>query len=137
VYLIPLLFPLAMDWLMKRTTAYNKRGIQWTLNSVREDLDFADLVGLLFSRHSDIKEELDRLSPFASQIGTKVNVGKTKLMRLNTTSNQSITVNSQLEELDEFTYLGRKVSTDGDSGKDVSVRAKPLGLLTHCGNQPS
>ena len=53
----------------------------------------------------------------------QVNVRKIKLMRLNTTSNQSITVhNQQLEEVDEFTYLGSKVSIDGDSGKDVSVR---------------
>ena len=108
---------------MKRTSAYNKRGIQWTLNSVREDLDFADDIGLLSSRHSDIQEKMDRLTSLASQIGMKVNVGKTKLMRLNTTSNQPITVNNQqLEEVDEFTHLGSKVSTDGDSGSDVSVR---------------
>ena len=108
---------------MKRTTADKKRGIQWTLNSVLEDLDFADDVGLLSSRHSDIQEQMDRLTSLVSQIGMNVNVGKTKLMRLNTTSNQPITVNNQqLEEVDEFTYLGSKVSPDGDSGKDVSVR---------------
>ena len=53
----------------------------------------------------------------------KLNVRKTKLMRLNTTNNQSVTVNNlQLEEVDEFTYLGSKVSTDSDSGKDVLPR---------------
>ena len=112
-----------MDWLIKRTTADKKRGIQWTINSVLEDLDFADDIGLLSSRHSDIQEKMERLTSLVSQIGMNVNVGKTKLMRLNTTSNQPITVNNQqLEEVDEFTYLGSKVSTDGDSGKDVSVR---------------
>ena len=127
---------------MNRTTADKKRGIKWTLNSVLEDLDFAGDVGLLSSRHSDIQEKMDRLTSLARQIGMKVNVGKTKLMRLNTTINQSNTVNNQqLEEVDEFTYLDSKVSTDGGSGKDVSVRiskaTKPLGLLTQCGNQPS
>ena len=91
---------------MKRTTADKKRGIQCKLNSVLEDLDFADDVGLLSSRHSDIQEKMDGLTSFASHIGMKVNVGKTKLFRLNTTSNQSVTVNKQqLEEVDEFTYL--------------------------------
>ena len=72
---------------MKRTKADKKRGIQWTLNSVLEDLDFADDIGLLSSRHSDIQEKMDRLASLASQIGMKVNVGKTKLTRLNTASN--------------------------------------------------
>ena len=85
--LSPFLFLLAMDWLMKRTKADKKRGIQWTLNSVLEDLDFADDIGLLSSRHSDIQEKMDRLASLASQIGMKVNVGKTKLTRLNTASN--------------------------------------------------
>jgi len=93
--LSPFLFLLAMDWLMKRTTADKKRGIQWALNSVLEDLDFADDIGLLSSHHSDIQENMDRLTSLASQIGMKVNVGKTKLMRLNTKSNQPITVNNQ------------------------------------------
>ena len=44
-------------------------------------------------------------------------------MSLNTTNNQSVTVNNQqLEKVDEFTYLGSKVSADGDSGKDVLAR---------------
>ena len=78
---------------MKRTTAENKRGIQWTLNSVLEDLDFADNIALLSSRHSDIQEKMNQLASRASHIGMKVNVGKTKLMMLNTTSNQPITHN--------------------------------------------
>ena len=40
---------------------------------------------------------------------------------LNATTNQSVTVNNQqLEEVNGLTYLGSKVSTVGDSGKDVS-----------------
>ncbi|KAL9954136.1 hypothetical protein ACROYT_G041634 [Oculina patagonica] len=101
------LFLLAMDWLMRRTTAGKKRGIQWTLTTTLEDLDFAEDIGLLSNRHNDNQE----------------NVRKTKLMKLNTTKNQPVTINNQqLEEVNEFTYLGSKVSTDGDSGKDVSTR---------------
>lgn len=70
-----------------------------------EDMDFADGVALLLSNHSDIQQKMDQLSSLASEIGLRVNVRKTKLMRLNTTNNQLVTVsNRQLEEVNEFTY---------------------------------
>ena len=38
----PILFLMAIDWVMRKTTADKPRGIQWTLFSQLEDLDFAD-----------------------------------------------------------------------------------------------
>ena len=35
-------------------------GISWSFTSVLEDLDYADDIGLLSSRHKDIKEKVDR-----------------------------------------------------------------------------
>ena len=46
----PFLFLLATEWLMRRTTADRKRGIQWALTSALVDLNFADDIGLLSSR---------------------------------------------------------------------------------------
>ncbi|KAL9952151.1 hypothetical protein ACROYT_G039364 [Oculina patagonica] len=61
--LSPFLFLLVMDWLMRRTTADKKRGIQWTLTTTLEDLDFADGIGLLSNRHNDIQEKFRAISP--------------------------------------------------------------------------
>lgn len=36
------LFLLALDWIMKRTTADKRRGIRWNFTTVLEDLEFAD-----------------------------------------------------------------------------------------------
>ena len=45
--LSPFLFLLAIDWIMRRTTSNKRNGIQWTLWSQLEDLDFADDLALL------------------------------------------------------------------------------------------
>ena len=40
--LSPFLFMLVIDWIMKMTTKQRRNGIQWTLWSQLDDLDFAD-----------------------------------------------------------------------------------------------
>ena len=40
------LFCLAVDWVMHRTTEDQARGIQWTLLSTLDDLDYADDITL-------------------------------------------------------------------------------------------
>ena len=40
--LSPLLFLIAIDWTIKRSTEHHRTGIQWNLFSQLEDLDFAD-----------------------------------------------------------------------------------------------
>ena len=117
MYLIPLPVPFGHG--LARTTADRKRGIQWNFHSVLENLDFADDISLLSSRRDDIQEKMNRLTSF------------TKLMKLNTTNNQSVTVNNQqLEEVDEFTYLGSKVSTDCDSVLPrLSMAKQAFGIL--------
>ena len=38
----PMLFLVAIDWVMRRTVGNKRRGIRWTLTSMIEDIDFAD-----------------------------------------------------------------------------------------------
>jgi len=55
--LSPLLFILAMNWIMEDTIKDRRRGIRWTLTSVLEDLDYADDVALLSGKHTDMQEK--------------------------------------------------------------------------------
>ena len=120
--LSPFLFVLAMDWLMRQTNEGQNRGIQWTLTSSLEDLVFAD-ISTLSSRHRDIQDKSDRLTTLESQLGMNIQVKKTKIMKMNTNNSDPVIINNQhIEEVDEFTYLGSKVSANGDSGKDVQAR---------------
>ena len=108
--------------MMRQTNEGQNRGIQWTLTSSLEDLVFAD-ISMLSSRHRDIQDKSDRLTTLALQLGMNIQVKKTKIMKMNTNNSEPVIINNQhIEEVDEFTYLGSKVSTDGDSGKDVQAR---------------
>ena len=105
------------------------RGIRWTLTSILEDLDYADDIGLLSSRHKDMQEKMDKLTTTAPQIWLKLNTAKTKLMRINYKTDNPITINNinnsdALEDIQDFAYLGSKITTDGDSAKDATARIR-------------
>ena len=121
--LSPLLFILAMDWIMHETTSEKKRGIRWTLAAVLEDLDYADDVGLLSSKHQDIQEKTNKFHSTAETVGLKINIKKTKTMKINSRIEEPIkVVETPIEEVEEFIYLGSKVTKDGDAERDVISR---------------
>ena len=52
-----------------------------------------------------------------------MNVKKCKHMRLNTRVKRSVTINNdEVEDVEEFTYLGAKVSRDGGGTEDIRQR---------------
>ena len=71
--LSPFLFILTIDWLMTEITKDGNMGIRWMLTSILEELDYADDIGLLSSRHKDMQEKMDKLTKTAPQIGLKLN----------------------------------------------------------------
>ena len=113
---------------MSEITKNGNIGIRWTLNSILEDLDYADDIGLLLSnRHMDVQEKMDKLTTTAPQIGLKLNTAKTKLIRIKT--DNPITINNinnsdALEDVQDFAYLGSKVTTDGSTAKDAMARIR-------------
>ena len=60
--LSPLLFLIALDWVMKETTSHQRTGIRWKLTTVLEDLDYADDICLLSSFGSHLIEKTARLN---------------------------------------------------------------------------
>nr|KAG5698081.1 hypothetical protein BaRGS_031771 [Batillaria attramentaria] len=83
--LSPFLFLLVIDWIMKTTTAGRKNGIQWTLWTQVDDLDFADDLALLSHSHSQMQDKTTRLEATSAGTGLKINRKKTELMKINTT----------------------------------------------------
>ena len=119
----PILFLLAIDWIMCRTTADRPRGIQWSLFSQLEDLDFADDIAALSTTRCHLQEKTDRLSKFAKQAGLNINTFKTKVMCINATPDAPITAEGeQLDFVEEFTYLGSLVAKDNAAQKDIKAR---------------
>ena len=59
----------------------------------------------------------------AQNTGLKVNKRKTKVMKVNGSSDQRITVEgNDIEEVESFSYLGSVVSISGGTDADVAAR---------------
>ena len=104
---------------MRKTTSEKPRGIQWTLFSQLEDLDFADDLAFLSVKLDHLQEKTDR---YAKQTGLTINTSKTKVMSISTTPTAPVTVNGEpLEFVQDFTYLGSLISKDNGGQKDIKA----------------
>ena len=71
-----------------------------------EDLDYADDLALFSHNHDQMQGKTTRLAVTSEKTGLKLNRGKSKVTRINTTNENPITVGGeQLEEVDSFTYV--------------------------------
>lgn len=61
--LLPMLFGIALDWVMRNFSYNNKLGIRWVDDKFLEDLDFTDDLSLLSSTCSDVQEKTGQ-TPF-------------------------------------------------------------------------
>ena len=85
----PILFLVTIDWVMRQTTSERPRGIQWTLFSHLEDLDFADDVAIL-STPANLQEKFDDLNMNAKTMGLIISKKKSKIMCVNSGCNKVI-----------------------------------------------
>ena len=121
--LSPILFLVVIDWVMRKTTSDKPRGIQWTLFSQLEDLDFADDLAFLSAKLDHLQEKADRLERYAKQTGLTINTSNTQVMSINTTPTAPVTVNSEpFEFVQDSTYLGSLISKDNGGPKDIKAR---------------
>ena len=70
--LSPFLFLLSIDWIMRRTTEANRDGIQWTLTTRLEDLDFADDIALLSHNHQGMQAKVTRLAKISAKTSLRI-----------------------------------------------------------------
>lgn len=99
----------------KKTIKNNRTRISWTMTEILEDLDFADDIALLSHRHRGMQEK----NPTILQIQQK------RLARKSTTPKQMHPITSggqTIEEVQNFVYLGSKITEDVDSITDFLVR---------------
>lgn len=65
----PILFLVVIDWIQRQVTSDERRGIQWTMFSHLEDLDFADDLAEISGNDTHLQEKTDRLNKYARQTG--------------------------------------------------------------------
>lgn len=121
----PTVFIIVLDFVLRHVNQ-KKRGIQWNPFTRLADLDYADDIVAMAHTMTEIKAFTDDLVKFASVVGLKVNVAKTKLMKINTqntrATNQLTVEGVVVEEVENFKYLGSIVNKDGGAECDVKNR---------------
>ncbi|KAI8115934.1 LINE-1 reverse transcriptase like protein [Lucilia cuprina] len=136
--LSPLLFNVVIDRIMARVTSI-PRGITWRLNGRLEDLDYADDICLLSHKFDDMQSKLNDMESEAALCGLRINIPKTKAMRINATNTSNFTLQQQhIENVQSFCYLGSIITTNGSSKEDVQNRINKArqvyGQLSHVWN---
>ena len=117
------IFIIVLDWVMGRTVEEERNGIRWDFSTALEDLIFADDIALISSTWSHMQRKTSRLERNAVYVGLKMSVKKTKVMRINARRQDSIKISgSEIEDTDEFTYLGSTVTKDGGAEADIRKR---------------
>ena len=108
---------------MRRTVGNGENGIRWKLTSKLDDLDFADDIALLSATKQQIQDKTRKLNVEATRVGMKISVEKTKTMRMNSKNQDRVTIDGQdIEDVEEFTYLGATICKEGGGMKDIKNR---------------
>lgn len=105
---------------MKTAIAQRRNGIQWTPWKQLTDLDFADDLALLSHTQQQMQEMTTSVADTSAQIGLNIHKGKSKILKINTTTTNPILLDREsLEEVDAFTYLGSIIDRQGGSDMDA------------------
>jgi len=74
--LSPLLFAIAIDWVLRRTMDNSTGGITWTEDESSCDLDFADDIALTDDSWNSMQQTTSTLTKEANEVGLYINVDK-------------------------------------------------------------
>ena len=95
-------------------------GIQWTLFSLLEDLDFAADLAFISVKLDHLQEKSDSLDSYSKQTEFTISTTKTQVMSNNTSPTAPVTLNCEpLEFVGNFTYLGSFTSKDNGAQQDI------------------
>ncbi|VDO19666.1 unnamed protein product [Heligmosomoides polygyrus] len=138
--LSPLLFNVALDFVMRRTTAEVQEGIPWFRGRLM-DLDFVDDIAVFAEENDKLQRITERLSQEAGNIGLRISPEKSKVMCVGIASpRDAIYIGSdRLEVVNSFTYLGSMIANDGERPTFVvgSRRRQQYSEGSdHCGRRP-
>ena len=126
--LSPIIFTLAVDWIMKQSTR-GRNGIQWTPTTQLHDLDFADDIVLMSHAFTHMQEKTATVEKESAKQGLQFNIGKTKTLRLGHNVDTLLKVgDEEVEDVSTFTYLGSLVSKTGGAEEDVEARVRKAQL---------
>ena len=129
--LFPFTWIILMNFVL-RSTGKQLKTTQSNGEEKREDLDYADDWSILDKSVSKMNEFLEVLRIQGVKICLKINVKKTKSLRLGISEDEKVTLgNEKIYQVGSFTYLGSIISKVGESSDDIKSRiAKAQGVFS-------
>ena len=130
--LSPFIWIILMDFVLRSSgKATGDHRIKWGGKTLL-DLDYADYLSILDESVSKMNEFLEVLRVQSARIGLKINVKKTRSLRLGISEDEKVTFgNEKIDQVGSFTYLGSIISKDGGSNAYVKSRiAKARGVFS-------
>ena len=120
--LSPVLFNFAIDWTMRQAFA-SYEGVPISPNLSISDLDYADDIVVLGEDPSTLQPILDSVSQYASLLGLRINVRKTKFFTTAPGPHLPLMVDGEsIESVNTFRYLGSVLLPTGQAKSEVPVR---------------
>jgi len=124
--LSPLLFNFALEYAIKRVQV-NQDGLK--LNGTHQLLAYADDVSILGGSVHTVKENAEALVVAIKEIGLDVNADKTKYLVMSRNRNagrgNSVKIdNSSIERVEEFKYLGMKLTDQNSIQEEIKSTSK-------------
>ena len=70
-----------------------------------------------------MQAKIDDMTRKAGEFGLKISTKKRKHLRMNSRTEAAIMLNREkIDDIEDFTYLGSKMTTSGDTEKEIRIR---------------
>ena len=126
--LSPLLFTLYAEAMMIEAMEGVEEGIK-VGGKLLQDVRFADDQGMVADTENGLQKIMERLSATAEEYRMKINIKKTKVMRVSKSGGGRVSImleGKEVEQVRNFKYLGSTLSDDGRCEQKLQLEF-PLG----------
>ena len=119
----PLLFNIYAEAMMEEAMEGIEEGVKIG-GKLLKDVRFADDQGMIASREAGLQKIMDSLNATALRYGMKINIKKTKVMKVSREGGTiNITINGlKIEQVKSFKYLGCILTEDGKCENEIKCR---------------
>jgi len=122
--LSPLLFTIYAEAMMGDAMEGVEEGIK-VGDKLLKDVRFADDQGMVANSESGLQKIMDCLNATAEEYGMKINIKKTKVMKVSKKVGDEISIlinGKKIDQVQSFKYLGSTMTEDGKCETEIKIR---------------
>jgi hypothetical protein len=118
------LFNVTLAYVISKVSK-NSEGIRWGLWGKLTDLNYADDIRLLTHSTRTMQTMLERLEKESAKVGLKINIKKSKEMRIALNNKEPLYIHNEIiERVTQFTCLGNIIDNTGSTEADITAHIR-------------